>query len=196
MLGRTRNPSLENEDAVATAVRIVRDIDLTDPVRLVRRIEFPSRVELASPAELDLSRRLDIPNRIGIGRKLMAQARAALMSAVEHLPQRRERRRRRRTIALAALGLIGLAVLGGLFARRQVARNAARAESSRLDREALERATGEGMGAAPGARESVPVPMDMSVPDEELVEPRVDDMLTEQTVVDQATNGIGVAPRV
>ena len=195
MLGRTRNPSLDSEDAVSTAVRIVRDMDLSDPARFVRRIDLPSRVDLSPPAEFDLARRLDLPSRIDSGRGLISQARAALMGAFEQLPQRRERRRRR-TVALAALGVITLAVVGGLLARRQAARNAARAEARRLDAEAIERATSEGMAAPVGAPTSVPVPMDMSVPDEDLARPRVDDMLTDQTVVDQATNGIGVAPRV
>ena len=196
MLGRTQNPSLDSEDAVSTAVRIVREVELPDPARLVRRIDLPSRVDLTPPADFDLARRLDLPSRIGSGRELVSRASAALMGALEQLPQRRERRRRRRTIVLAALGVIGLAVVGTLLARRQVARNAARAEARRLDQEAIERATSEGMAAAVGAPTSVPVPMDMSVPDEDLVQPRVDDMLADQTVVDQATNGIGVAPRV
>ena len=199
MLGRSINPSVDSEDAVSAAVRIVRE---ADPTALVRRIDLPSMTDRPRP-ELDLSRRLDLPSRIETGRGLVAGATATLIALLQLLPWRRERRWRRRSIVLGVLGVVGLALVGSWVVRRQMARRAAEAETERLDQEAFERATGEGMAAAIGARESVPVPMEMSMPDEDVVQ-QADDVahqgsaeeLTERAIVDQPTNGLGVAPRV
>jgi hypothetical protein len=203
MLGRTINPSMDSEDAVSTAVRIVREADLPDAAALVRRIDLPSLADRPRP-ELDLSRRIDLPSRIETGRAWLAGAAATLVGLLQLLPWRRQQRqRRRRSIVLGVLGVVGLALVGSWVVRRQMARRAAEAEAERLDQEAFERATGEGMAAAIGARESVPVPMEMSMPDEDVVQqaddvahPSVADGLTERAAVDQATNGLGVAPRV
>ena len=196
MLGRTINPSVDSEDAVSAAVRIVRE---ADPAALVRRIDLPS---MTDRPELDLSRRLDLPSRLEYGRGLVSGAAATLVGLLRLLPWRRERRRSRRSIVLGVLGVVGLALVGSLVVRRQMARRAAEAEAERLDQEAFERATGEGMAAAIGARESVPVPMEMSMPEEDVVQQGDDvaqgsaEELTERAIVDQPTNGLGVAPRV
>lgn len=202
MLGRTINPSVDTEDAVSAAVRIVREADLPDPAAFVRRIDLPSLADRPRP-ELELSRRLDLPSRIETGRSLVAGAATALIGLLQLLPWRRQRQRRRRSMVLGLLGVIGLALVGGWVVRRKLARSADQAEIRRLDEEAVERATGEGMAAAIGARESVPVPMesaavpmDMSMSDEDVAQQSAADGRTERTIVDQATNGLGVAPRV
>jgi hypothetical protein len=204
MLGRTPTPSVEPEDAVSTAVRIVRGLDTPDLAAFVRRIDLPSPAELDLP-RVDLPRvdltRVDLPRRFGSASHLAAQAGAALAGMLELLPSRRERRRsRRRTLVLGLLGVIGLAAAGTWLGRQAMGRRSAAAEARRLDQEAFERATHEGMGGAIGSadavtiKEPVPLPMDMSVPDEDVV-PSLEATRTERTVIDQATNGIGVAPR-
>ena len=65
------------------------------------------------------------------------------------------------------LGGLAAALLVGWLVRRQSARMTAQAEARRIDRQDIERATGEGMGGAIGAQSMRPVPMEMSAPDED-----------------------------
>ncbi len=48
------------------------------------------------------------------------------------------------------------------------------------------------MGTAIGAGSPVPVPMDISVPDEDIERPAVDEQRIERAVIDQATSGLAV----
>lgn len=202
MTGRTFIAGLTGRGALGRA-GTARELDLPDPRDALRRVDLAGGLEL--------------------GRTF---AQEAIESLGEAMPvvriERRSRpsRARRWAIAALALGLLAMAVT---MAARQAQRRAMTRsiERWRPDREALDRATNEGMGTSVGALDSaveatrrVPVAMEMAGPDvdvgadvssapDELAEPlaarstgeAVDQDRLGRTAIGQATTGIGI-PRV
>lgn len=100
---------------------------------------------LSIPDPAEIVRRADVANHVDAG---LGAATAAVRGALEHLPGQRRRRSRR---PFAVIGLLvgaaaGIGVLTWWTRRRAAtrARDAALADAT-LDREALDRAAGEGM---------------------------------------------------
>jgi uncharacterized protein YjbJ (UPF0337 family) len=115
---------------LAAAVRTAREFDATD--------------------QLDAIRRIDVTRGFENGREVVDDVAGALAETVARW-QGRGRRRSRRGPAMVglAIGIIGVVTVAAWWVRRRAAAVAVREE--RLDREALDRSSSEGMGTAIGA---------------------------------------------
>jgi hypothetical protein len=152
MASRTSLISSDISSGLAAAIRSAREIDVSDPMDAIRRI--------------------DVSHGIDVGREVVGDAAGALAETVARFPVRGRRRSRRRPALIGlAIGIIGAVVLAAWWLRRRPADDMTE-EDERLDRDALERAADEGMGTAigsppdPSSRpDRVPVAMEQTVAD-------------------------------
>ncbi len=114
---------------LAAAVRTARTIDLSDSLDVIRS---------------------DVGERIEIGRELVGDAAESLGVAVARMQGRSQRRSRRRPVMIGlTIGIIGVIALAAWWLRRRAMDVVV--EDEALDRELLDRAADDGMGAAIGS---------------------------------------------
>lgn len=129
MAGPSSLLSADLPSGLAAAVRTARQVDLSDSLDAIRT-EAGERVE--------------------VGRELVGDAAESLGMAVARMRGRSQRRSRRGPAMIGlAIGIIGVIALAAWWRRRQ-GMNAV-VEDETLDRELLDRAADDGMGAAIGS---------------------------------------------
>jgi hypothetical protein len=134
-----------------TAASRIADASL-DPIAVARSARDHTLDEVD-----DLVRRADVPGHVDAA---MDAASGAVRGFIRRLPGQRQSRSRT-PLVLAGLLVVGIVAGAGLTAWlvRRSARNAAVTAivgEDQLDREALDRASDEGMSAAPGTEDVLP----------------------------------------
>ncbi len=179
---------------LARMARSAREADLPDPIEIARAVDLAGRVE--------------------VGRELATDAAATVAERVTGAQARRRGSRRRRLLTALAVGLVLATTMTAWRTWRRMSERASRERT--LDRMAVDRAAGEGMGTTIGSRASQPYPeriavaMDMAAAEEPAAttepvspsshaasagDPATDDIRGERlgrTVIDQSKVGIGV----
>ncbi len=129
MAGRASLLSSDLSSGLAAAVRTARKVDLSDSLDAIRT---------------------DVGERVEVGRELVGDAAESLGVAVALVQGRSQRRSRRRPAMIGlTIGIIGVIALAAWWLRRRAMDVVV--EDDALDRELLDRAADDGMGAAIGS---------------------------------------------
>jgi hypothetical protein len=129
MAGRASLLSADLSSGLAAAVRTARQVDLSDSLDAIRT---------------------DVGERVEVGRELVGDAAESLGVAVARVQGRSQGPSRRRLAMIGlVIGIVGLVALVAWRRRRRAADVVVDDEA--LDRELLDRAADDGMGAAIGS---------------------------------------------
>lgn len=129
MAGRASVLSSDLSSGLAAAVNTARKVDLSDSLDAIRT---------------------DVGERVEVGRELVGDAAESLGGAVARMQGRSQRKSRRRPLLIGlTIAIIGVIVLAAWWRRRQAMD--AVVDDEALDRDLLDRAADDGMGAAIGS---------------------------------------------
>jgi len=129
MAGPSSRLSSDLSSGLEAAVRTARKVDLSDSLDVIRT---------------------DVGERVEVGRELVGDAAESLGVAVARMQGRSQGRPRRRLAMIGlTIGIIGVIALAAWWRRRRAMDVVV--EDDALDRELLDRAADDGMGAAIGS---------------------------------------------